>query len=73
MKTYKLTYFKASGKYYSDHTRVYEIGPTCEDAFVKELHECKKLPGLGSGGWGGYVLIQALPDGVPRLVDLTAL
>lgn len=69
--TIKLTYFKPSGKWYTDGVftskleYMYEIFD-----HVRDLRNTSKLPGLGSGSWDGYILVTSddHPCAYPGLV-----
>ncbi len=71
MKKVHLTYFKPSGKYYSEG----EYTTALEHSFdiYPQVGNMKKgeFPGLNESTlWGGYILV--VPDnGVPALIDLT--
>ncbi len=67
----RLTYFKGSGKYYCDG--VYKSTHTFDTSWliyaeVRTFQQSGILPGLSSGKWDGYILVQPL-DGVPALLD----
>ena len=70
----KLTYFKKSGKYYTEAEYDSEY-KTREDWLVFQevslFQRDRKLPGLSSGTWNGYVLVSPL-YGVPALLDFTS-
>ena len=75
MKKIKLTYFKDSGKYYSDGE--YESEHEFDFNIYKEVMEWangsltfEHLPGLSSRVWWGYILVQS-DDGVPAIIDVT--
>jgi len=72
MWTIKLTYFKPSGKYYSegeyktDNAHVFQVIDE-----VKRMHTAGNLPGLGQGcGQGFFVHVNAdeHPLGYPALL-----
>lgn len=73
MKKVKLTYFKSSGKYYtegvynSDQEFNFDIYPEVRAWAVGSL-TLGHLPGLSSRTWQGYILVEPL-DGVPALID----
>lgn len=72
MTSVKLTYFKSSGKYYTHGN--YESDIELEYGFniykeVRAFNNNGILPGLSSGVWHGYILVNPV-DGVPALIDL---
>lgn len=67
----KLTYFKNSGKYYSDG----EYNTSLENGYeiygeVRSFQDIGILPGLSTGKWEGYILVAG--DVVPALLDYHA-
>jgi hypothetical protein len=79
MFTIKITYFKPSGKYYTDATEKREFrsleGGSCymNDVadWIRGLRRQDRagtpLPGLSSSGWDGFILIDS-EDGFPVLI-----
>jgi hypothetical protein len=81
--TVKITYFKTSGKYYTDDEFPFEaesIGdsldiPVCPmhdvTEYVKTLvMNSREMPGLCSKGWEGHILVdceQGLPVLIPNV------
>lgn len=78
----KVTYFKSSGKYYTEDEfkrKFRYVGdknnPTCYmndvTAYIRGLRQCDgqgSLPGLAStGGWDGFILVEC-DKGVPCLI-----
>lgn len=64
-----LTYFKSSGKYYTEGRYV----SLCQHAWeifdeVRQKNAEKTLPGLQSGEWVGYIYVN-IPEMYPALVD----
>jgi hypothetical protein len=70
----KLIYFKDSGEYYTDvyyiSTRDLEHGHLVVCQEVTIFQSLGIMPGLSSGVWEGYVLVQPV-DSVPTLLDFT--
>ncbi len=58
----KCTYFKESGKYYSDGEGEFEESLferlSYPSEYGKKLRELKLLPGLQSGNWNDYFVID---------------
>lgn len=78
--TVKLTYFKNTGKFYTDATcRRAELGVD-DDAYGFEVHsrvqtlrkQGASLPGLSTSWTTGYVLIECEPDEPQLLFPLEA-
>lgn len=65
----KLTYFKESGKYYTDaETEVYGNDFWDGVVAVRRLREQRCLPGLASGQWDNSILIVFECSSVPQLL-----
>lgn len=67
-----IEYYKPSGKFYDRTT--FEFGPSIKYLYqvtdaVRALAAQGKLPGLESGRWDGYIVIEF--NELPAIVDLT--
>ena len=68
-----IRYFKESGKYYCDgyyETNIEYLHDWLVFAEVRRFNELENLPGLSSGRWDGYALVQT-NDGVPAILDFS--
>ena len=72
MKNVKLTYFKESGKYYSDDEFVsneeFSFDIYAEVRNWNKTHRGETLPGLSCFSWEGYILVVP-EDCAPALID----
>lgn len=66
MRKIHLTYFKPSGKYYSEGD--YTSEHLHEWMIYDEVLKMEKYPGL-VGGWEGFILVQP-EDGAPAIVQI---
>lgn len=66
MRKIHLTYFKPSGKYYSEGE--YNSDQLYEWEIYDEVRKMQKYPGL-MGGWEGYILVSP-ENGVPAIVHI---
>lgn len=65
-----ITYFKPSGKYYTDDFVTLEESDNYHlYDFVQNLNNSRSLPGLQSGTWEGYILIEDKNE-VPHLIQV---
>lgn len=71
MKNVGLTYFKPSGKYYSQATYTTALDSDYEIYNQVKNMEKGRFPGLSETSlWDGYILV--IPnEGEPKLIDLT--
>lgn len=66
----KITYFKRSGKFYTEAEECLPIQHAFEMGQDLRTHfKAGHFPGLSCSTWDGYAMVQEAPDGVPRLID----